>query len=279
MAKKRSDGLDDLTGVPGNESFRRGLSEGLAVAEGEGACLSVAMVDIDFFKKINDEEGAAVGDAVLKAVADHLAVAVEEKGTVYRRGGDEFALLMPGVEKEEAFLLLEEARRTFEGARDLQVGGEKVSLQVSVSVGLASYPDDGAGDQELVRKADDAVFRAKSGGRNKVCLARDERMVTKTSHYTQGQLERLSKLSGEEGVGDAMLLREALDDLLRKYESRGRNGHRRHGGRARAGAKRREGGRGRGGRRAGADGSPAEAGSDAPARKGRGRGRRRDGKA
>jgi len=277
MAKNDANGLDDLTGVPGNESFRTALSEGLAAAEGEGACFSVAMVDIDFFKKINDENGAAVGDAVLKAVADHLTGAVAKKGVVYRRGGDEFALLLPGVEKEEAFLLLEEARRTFEGERDLQVGGEKVSLPVSVSAGIASWPDDGAGDQDILRKADDAVFRAKSGGRNKVCLARDERMVTKTSHYTQGQLERLSKLSGEEGVGDAMLLREGLDDLLRKYESRGRNGRRGH--RAAAGAKRRKG---RGRRRAAEEGSPPEGdsgGPGGPARGGRGRGRRRDGKA
>ena len=63
----------------------------------------------------------------------------------------------------------------------------------------------------------DALHRAKTTGRNKVSLAREERMITKTSHYTQGQLERLSELATREGVGEAVLLREALDDLLRKY--------------------------------------------------------------
>jgi hypothetical protein len=69
----------------------------------------------------------------------------------------------------------------------------------------------------VLRKAEDAMFRAKTVGRNKVCLAREERMVAKLSHYTQGQLNRLSQLAKKEGVGEAVLLREALDDLLRKY--------------------------------------------------------------
>jgi hypothetical protein len=70
-----------------------------------------------------------------------------------------------------------------------------------------------------MRKASEALYRAKVGGRNKVCLAREERMVTKTSHYAQGQLYGLSRLAKRKGVGEAVLLREALDDLLRKYNS------------------------------------------------------------
>jgi predicted DNA-binding protein len=62
------------------------------------------------------------------------------------------------------------------------------------------------------------MYRAKSTGRNKVCLAREEKMMTKTSHYTQEQLERLSKTAKAEGVGEAVILREALDDVLKKYD-------------------------------------------------------------
>ena len=83
---------------------------------------------------------------------------------------------------------------------------------------MASYPGDGTGDLDILRKAADAVHRAKAGGRNRVCLAREEKMVTKTSHYTQGQLQRLAKLAAAEGVGEAVLLREALDDLLAKHD-------------------------------------------------------------
>ena len=62
------------------------------------------------------------------------------------------------------------------------------------------------------------MYRAKSTGRNKVCLAREEKMMTKTSHYPQEQLERLSKTAKAEGVGEAVILREALDDVLKKYD-------------------------------------------------------------
>jgi hypothetical protein len=69
----------------------------------------------------------------------------------------------------------------------------------------------------LLRKADQALYRVKDTGRNKIRLAYEERMVPKTTHYTQTQLERLSKLASERGVGEADLLREALDNLLTKY--------------------------------------------------------------
>ena len=90
-------------------------------------------------------------------------------------------------------------------------------MPTTISIGIASYPKDGNRGQEILRKAQDAVYRAKAGKRNKVCRAREERMVTKTSHYTQGQLQRLSQLAKSQDVGEAILLREALDDLLRKY--------------------------------------------------------------
>jgi predicted signal transduction protein with EAL and GGDEF domain len=70
---------------------------------------------------------------------------------------------------------------------------------------------------ELLRKADQALYRSKQMGRNQVRLAYEERMLPKTSHYTQTPLERLSRLAEREGVGEVVLLREALDNLLMKY--------------------------------------------------------------
>lgn len=89
----------------------------------------------------------------------------------------------------------------------------------TLSVGVATFPGDRASRAEVMRKADDALYRGKSLGRNRVTLARDEKKVAKTIHFTQGQLDRLAALSKREDVGEAELLREGLDDLLKKYTS------------------------------------------------------------
>jgi predicted signal transduction protein with EAL and GGDEF domain len=88
---------------------------------------------------------------------------------------------------------------------------------VPICGGLASFPIDGRARSELLRKADQALYRAKVDGRNRIRLAYEEKMVPKTTHYTQTQLERLAKLAGEQGAGEAEMLREALDDLLTRY--------------------------------------------------------------
>lgn len=136
-----------------------------------------------------------------------------------RYGGDAFAVLFAGVEKEEAFLLAERARQAFMERRIVCVADKEVEFHLTLSAGVATIPDDGSACVDVVRKANEALYRAKVGGRNRVCLAREERMVTKTSHYTQGQLAGLSRLAKRMGVGEAVLLREALDDLLRKYNA------------------------------------------------------------
>ena len=76
---------------------------------------------------------------------------------------------------------------------------------------------DGRTENELFRKVDHALYRAKTSGRKQIRLAYEERMVPKTTHYTQTQMERLSKLAAERGVNEADLLREAMDDFLTKY--------------------------------------------------------------
>ena len=93
-------------------------------------------------------------------------------------------------------------------------GGEILIL----SVGMATAFEDASRCAELVRKADGALFRAKVAGGNKVAMAKEEKMVPKTSHFTQDQLQRLAKLAKREGVGEAILLREAVDLLLKKYD-------------------------------------------------------------
>ncbi len=208
---------DDLTGLGTYAACMEALGACVQQAQEGGGMVSVALVDLDMFKAVNDEHGPAVGDEVLRTVVAGLQEELGEIATLYRYGGDEFLAVMPGVEKEDAFLALEAARESLHGEHTLTVEEDEVRLSLSVSAGVASFPGDGTRPKELVRKAGDAVYRAKASGANKVCLAREERMVTKTSHYTRGQLDRLAALAEREGVGEAVLLREALDDLLRKY--------------------------------------------------------------
>jgi diguanylate cyclase (GGDEF)-like protein len=212
-------GTDALTGLAQYDGFIEQLEMDMAQAEKDGGSVSMALIDIDWFAKLNKEYGSAAGDGVLKALSAFLQEMFSGRGQVYRYGGDAFAVLLADVEKEEAFLLLEEARRSFVGDHEVEAGDTRATVPISITVGVAAVPDDANTPQELTRKANEAVYRAKVGGRAKVCLAREEKMVTKTSHYTQGQLHGLSRLAKREGIGEAVLLREALDDLLRKYNA------------------------------------------------------------
>lgn len=201
------------------ERFAARFEACLEAARRTESPLSMALFDIDLFGQLNESHGAAAGDAIVDWLGAALAQAMGEGAEIVRYGGDAFAAILDGVEKEGAFLLAESARRAVGGDRVVYVGDRAVDCCLTVSAGLASYPDDGAACVDVVRKANEALYRAKAGGRNKVCLAREERMVTKTSHYTQGQLAGLARLAKRMHVGEAVLLREALDDVLRKYNA------------------------------------------------------------
>lgn len=170
--------------------------------------------DIDYFLQINDEFGHTGGDEVLKELANILRDHEGADTIIARYGGDEFAVLFSNKVREQAFLILEQIRSTVEAQENFG----SVKTKITITAGIASYPIDGNSESEILRKADQALYRAKVTGRNMVRLAYEEKMAPKTSHYTLTQLERLSKLAKKEGVGEAVLLREALDDLIIKYE-------------------------------------------------------------
>jgi diguanylate cyclase (GGDEF)-like protein len=219
MRNDRSAGsgeVDTLTGLSLYETFSQCLEAALVRAAKQDGSVSMALFDIDHFARLNEKHGSDTGDQVLVAIAGHLREAVGDRGEVFRYGGDAFAIVFEGVPKEDAFLMTEQARAGFHNARTEQ-GMARVS--VGLSAGLAACPDDGSDETTIVRKANEALYRAKVSGMDKVCLAREEKMVTKTSHYTQGQLQGLTRLSKRMGMGEAELLREALDDLLRKYNA------------------------------------------------------------
>lgn len=216
MTKPKSSQTDTLTGLLTRKSFQEKYTSLLDKAKEKQIPLSLALIDIDKFLAINETYGHTAGDRVLETIALIIKEKTDDTILAARYGGDEFALLFPNTEREQAFLTLEAIRATI-NEQKITID-EKISLKgICVSGGLASFPIDGRSESELLRKADQALYRAKLTGRNKIRLAYEERMVPKTSHFTQTQLERLSKLAEELGTGEAELLREALDTLLTKY--------------------------------------------------------------
>ncbi len=211
--------IDILTGLRTRDTFERIFSEALDSARREGGSVSAGIVDIDLLGRINAAYGREAGDAVFAHVARSMTGQFSPQGEVFRFGGDALSVLWRGVEKEQAFLVLEQFRIAMEKPFAIKVSGKVQEVRFTLCAGLASYPEDGGTAYELIVKASEALYRAKVSGRNKVCLAREEKMVTKTSHYTQGQLMGLRRLAEREGIGEAVLLREGLNDLLRKYNT------------------------------------------------------------
>ncbi len=130
-----------------------------------------------------------------------------------RYGGDEFAIVSSGDEREQAFLKVEQIRQALSQIGLNADNGDAIRGGF-ISDGVAFYPMDGRTENELFKKADQALYRAKTNSRRQIKLAYEERMIPKTTHYTITQLERLSKLAEERSVNEADLLREAMDDFL-----------------------------------------------------------------
>ena len=206
--------IDALTGLISGVELN-GEMEALIAKGGEFAFI---LIDIDMLSVLNRDYGHEAGDAVFRLVAKHIGTIFPAPCTAFRDSRDEFNILMPGCGKEEAFLKAEELRKLVCGEKLDYKSAEGAPLGQTISIGVSSYPDDGSRPADILRRADSAMVRAKKNGRNQVCLAREEKLIPKTSHYTQAQLEKLSLTAEKEGVGEAALLREALDDLLRKYD-------------------------------------------------------------
>ena len=207
---------DPLTGLLARQAFLDIFTQAIPQA-GDERPLSLAFIDVDTFLDINAAYGRSGGDQVLKTIAALLQETMNGEGvTVSRYGGDEFVVLFEGVEREKAFLNLEGVRARVEQNSIPNPGGQSIT-GVTISAGVASYPIDGRTPEELLRKADQALYRAKVAGRNQVKLAYEEKMIPKTTLFTQTQLERLANLASELGRNESELLRLALDDLLAKY--------------------------------------------------------------
>jgi diguanylate cyclase (GGDEF)-like protein len=208
---------DTLTGFLPVSDFEGTYKESLNKSLETGEPLSIVIIDLDNFRKFNENYGNAFGNDVLKQLAGLIKEKIRKESKLIRFGGEEFIILLPGTEREQAFLMFEKIRDQWDNDRIFNNNGDNISTRLTFSAGIATCSADGTDSAELLRKCEQALYRAKVSGRNRICIAQEEKMIPKTAHYTATQLERLSDLAKSIGVADALLLREALDHLLRKY--------------------------------------------------------------
>lgn len=162
---------DPLTGLANRRGFDSFVQQALAAAASHPRPLSVMMLDLDHFKRVNDTHGHAAGDTVLKEMARRWSRQIRDSDLLARLGGEEFCVVLPGTSLDDAMAVAEKLRHVTAGdpVTHLPERGEPVVLPVSVSVGVAGAESTRGLDFEaLLHSADEAVYDAKHGGRNRV---------------------------------------------------------------------------------------------------------------
>lgn len=162
---------DGLTGLYVQRYFKERLGEELQRSKGHGLALTVALIDVDHFKKFNDTYGHSSGDAVLRQVANLLRRRMRETDFLCRYGGEEFAMIMLQTGLQEAAVIGEEIRKSVEAEKFyLPIESfQPVCARLTVSIGLAGLMGNAQAENELIEQADAALYRAKNMGRN--CVA------------------------------------------------------------------------------------------------------------
>lgn len=179
---------DALTGLPNRRLLIQRLEEAVEQCNRDGGTLAVAFIDLDRFKAVNDGAGHSFGDRVLKAVATTISRQLSSGDVLGRQGGDEFILVLRSVNGErEAFDRLESLRRALDAGLLL----DQQQVYATASFGVAFFPQDGGSADELLRRADLALYRAKDEGRNRVSLFNTElERQASTAFYLDSNLRR-----------------------------------------------------------------------------------------
>jgi len=157
---------DGLTGLYNHRHFQEQLEVEVKRAQRYDLNLSLIMIDLDHFKEFNDTYGHLEGDTLLRKIAQILKSCLRETDFVARYGGEEFGVILPETNKEGASIASERVRRSISEHTFGEVGAK-----MTVSLGVASYPDDACFRADLIKKADEALYRAKREGRNRTCRA------------------------------------------------------------------------------------------------------------
>jgi diguanylate cyclase (GGDEF)-like protein len=160
---------DPLTGLFNRRYMLETCRREIGRARSSGQCVSLLSIDVDHFKRFNDNHGHDAGDVVLRAVGDCLLSKFREEDIPCRHGGEEFIVILPGLTADAARRRAEELRSAIES---MTVRYADTNLpRVTISIGVAAFPDSGSTVQEIVKSADEALYRSKAEGRNRVILA------------------------------------------------------------------------------------------------------------
>jgi len=199
---------DDLTGLPNRLLFKERLSQEIASARRDGGALALLYVDLDRFKGVNDSLGHTAGDDLLGQTARRMRGCIRESDTLARLGGDEFAIVLPNISGPGGVSTV--AEQIIEVLSDPFVVGQTESY-ISASIGIAIFPTDGGDSEDLLKKADTAMYRAKEGGRGQFVFF-EERM----------NAEAVERLALERELRQALLRDELLLHFQPQFDLRSR---------------------------------------------------------
>jgi diguanylate cyclase (GGDEF)-like protein len=161
---------DSLTGLYNRAYLSHRFEAEVRRAKNYMAPLSVLLLDIDHFKKVNDTYGHPAGDVILKKLAEIIRKVTRASDFVVRYGGEEFVVVMTASNQDQAFLYIDRLREVV-AATEFPVPGHSAPLKMTISAGVSSFPDDGQSTTDLLKAADEALYAAKAGGRNRVVRA------------------------------------------------------------------------------------------------------------
>lgn len=165
---RRLSTIDRLTGVLNRGSFDERLNAELSRARRQSEALALVMMDVDHFKKFNDDLGHAAGDSALRTLTRRMTDDLRRSDVLARYGGEEFVLIMPATSAAQAMRKVEAMREKLARAAIPLPKSDSLTAKLTVSAGLALFPSDGVTADELLDCADERLFQAKSLGRNRV---------------------------------------------------------------------------------------------------------------
>ncbi len=164
LLKANSDGL---SGLYNHRHFHERLEQEIARSSRFGTVFSVIMLDIDLFKVYNDNYGHLAGDEIIRYIGEYIRNSIRSIDIAARYGGEEFAIILPETRLVDAHVVAERIRKTIEAKTISR------SMPVTISLGVANWPVDGVMKEELLNRADQALYLAKQNGRNRTCLSTD----------------------------------------------------------------------------------------------------------